>query len=44
MEPTSVKDKIPKESINTQKLINAINLISKSEPSAPKEIMVEAKM
>ena len=35
---------IPKESINTQEVTNAPNLISQSEPSSQKEIMEEDKM
>ena len=37
----SGKDIIPKESINTHKGKNASNLISQSEPIAPKLIMVD---
>ena len=42
--PISGKDKIPKKSINIQKVTNAKNLIIQYEPSAPKEIIVEEKM
>ena len=35
---------IPKYSINTKKMTNIPNLISQSEPSAPKKIMVEEKI
>ena len=38
------KNLIPKEYINTQKVINAQNLNSKSEPPAPKVIMVDNKI
>ena len=34
---------IPKKSIKTKKVNNATNLISQSEPPAPKEIMVKEK-
>ena len=44
MAPISGKDIIPKESINTQKVTNAPNLISQSEPSEPKVIMLDNKM
>ena len=37
----SRKDVVPKEYINTQKLTNARNFISQSEPPAPKVIIVE---
>ena len=39
-----VKYKIPKEYINTQKVNNAQNLISQSEPPAPNIITVKTKM
>ena len=38
--PISEKEKIPNESIKTQKMTNEPNLIVQLEPSAPKEIMV----
>ena len=41
VEPISGKYIIPKESINTQKVNNAPNLIGQSEPPAPKVIMVD---
>ena len=44
MAPISGKEKIPKESINTQKVTNAPNFICQSEPPAPKEIMVDNKI
>ena len=39
-----LKNKLPKESINTQKVTNATNLIIQSEPPAPKLIMVDKKI
>ena len=36
-----LKNILPKESTNTKKVKNATNLISQSEPPAPKYIMVE---
>ena len=44
MSPIYRKNTLPKESINTQKITNAPNLISKLEPTAPKEIMVNTKI
>ena len=44
MAPTSVKYKITKESIKTQKVTNKPNLISQLEPSEKKIIMGKAKM
>ena len=44
MAPISEKDKITKEYIKTQKVINTPNFISQLEPSAPKEILVKSKM
>ena len=41
MAPISEKEKIPKESIKTQKVTNKPNLISQLEPLEPKEIIVE---
>ena len=38
------KNTLPKESIKTQKVTNAPNLISQSKPLTPKEIMVNTKM
>ena len=43
MAPISGKNITPKESIETQKVTNAPNLISQSEPPAPKFIMVDNK-
>ena len=39
--PISENNTLPKEYIKTQKVTNAPNLISQSEPPSPKEIMVE---
>ena len=44
MAPIYEKDKITKEYIKTQKVINTPNFISQLEPSAPKEILVKSKM
>ena len=44
MAPITEKNIISKESINTKKVTNAPNLISQSEPPAPKEIMVDKKI
>ena len=39
-----LKSIIPKEYFQSQKVTDAPNLISQSEPPAPKEIMVNPKM
>ena len=44
MAPTSEKNFIPKEYLQSRKVPNAPNLISQSEPPAPKEIMMNPKM
>ena len=44
MAPISGKYTTPKESMNTQKVTNASNVISQSEPSSPKLIIVDEKM
>ena len=44
MTPISGGNIIPKEYIKIQKVTNAPNFISQSEPPAPKEIMVNPKM
>ena len=41
MAPIYGKNTLPKEYNKTQKVTNEPNLISQSEPPAPKEIMVE---
>ena len=44
MTPISGGNIIPKEYIKIQKVTNAPNFISQSEPPAPKEIMVDKKI
>ena len=44
MAPISEKNVTPKEYFKSQKVMNEPNLISQSEPPAPKEIMVDPKM